>query len=201
VHRFAAGALAALLSAPALASAQTDDGTKPTRPGSPSPALMVVPFGGVHTASGDTATAPPPLGLVGLILGYELPIGGSPWALAIQAQFASATEDPGRAFAYFMPALRLAYHLPLGDRQSFVPWASFGLGLAGYDVNTFGINGQIGADFMFNRVLGLGAFADFTGLTATDREDFGILDLEPFDGALASNFGGRIILRFGLGAR
>ena len=109
VHRFAAGALAALLSAPALASAQTDDGTKPTRPGSPSPALMVVPFGGVHTASGDTATAPP-LGAIG----RSVPSGSVKWD--VRSRRPSSGQEAGGS----NPLAPMAIPLP---SKCFDRWA------------------------------------------------------------------------------
>lgn len=170
---------------------------KPPLPSS----LYIVPMGGVHTAVGDTERAPPPLGFVGFIFGADYPVGSSPLTLGIQLQLGFATEDPGVAMAYLMGAGRLAYHVPVGDRSAVVPWMSVGLGLAGYDVNTFGVNSQLGLDFMFTKSIGVGPFVDFTGLLPTDREDFGILDVVPFDGAFAINFGGRLVIRLPFGNR
>lgn len=63
---------------------------------------------------------------------------------------AGATEDPGLALAYVLGAGRVAYHVPFAKQQAVVPWASVGMGLAGYNVNTFGFNSQFGLDFMLS---------------------------------------------------
>ena len=156
-------------------------------------------IGGYHTASGDTETAPPPLGLYGATFGYESSLShGSGWTYGGELVFLSSTANPDSGFAYLGFSSRFAYYAtPLEDR-SWMFWVGLGGGLAGYNVNTAGLGIQGGVSYMLSRYLGLGIFANATTLLAAEGIRIGTTAINDFDGATTANLGGSLIIRFPL---
>ena len=191
---------------PKVAGAQTaldpsheDDKEEKAPKGFRAPSVVIAGIGGYHTAVGDTETAEPPLGVYGVSADYELFFGEETgWAYAVGALFLSSTAPLESGYAYLGFASRASYYTNPDGPSSLVFWVGFGGGLAGYNVNTFGISTQGGINYMLTKNLGLGFFANMTTLLAAEGIEIGDVLINDFDGATAFNLGGSLVVRFSI---